>query len=274
MKKYLCILILICLFSLPTFGKVDKTSEEYLKSKNHISTVNPLVEHMISGAIKHSIKKELKGRYKVKFTGYTLSSIKAGVFKYMEITGHDIVVNDIPIPYTKIKTLSDYNRINYNKNPISIESDIELEFLTKLSEDSINMALKSDEYLKVLRQINKKAFPLFTLSGVSVKLKGENVYIIMYYNFPLSPKEKDRTFIVSSKFKILNNEIKTYVVAFNEKYGNLPLDKVTNLVNLVNPLNFALKLIDDKNCDCKIENIEIKDDIITINGKMYIKGEK
>ncbi len=274
MKKYLSFLIVICLLILPAFAKVDKTSADYLKSKNHISAINPFVEHMISKAIKQSLKKELKGNYKVKFSGYTLASINSGVFKYMEITGEDFVINDIPIPYTNIKTLSDYNRINYKQTPIVVESDIELEILTKLSEESINEALKSEEYMKVLRQINKKAFPVFTLSGVKVKIKGERVYIIMSYNFPLAPREKDRTFMVSSKFKILNDEIKSYDVAFNEKYGNLPIDKVNNLVNLVNPLNFTLKLIDEKNCDCKIENIKIEDDIIAINGKMYIKGEK
>lgn len=274
MKKYLSFLITICLLILPSFAKVDKTSEDYLKSKNHISAINPFVEHMISNAIKQSLKKEFKGRYKVKFTGYTLSSIKAGVFKYMEITGHNVVINDISIPYVNFKTLSDYNRINYNQKPIVIESDIELDYIMKLSEESVNSALKSEEYMKVLRKINKRVFPLFTINEVNIKIKDEIIYIVMSYNFPLSPKEKDRTFMVSSKLKVLNNEIRTYDVAFNERYGNLPLDKVTNLVNLINPLNFTLKLIDEKNCDCKIEDIKIEDDIIAVNGKMYIKGEK
>lgn len=274
MKKFITLTVAFLIFALPVFSAKDTSSEEYLKSKKHISIVNPLAEKIVEKAILHSLKKETKGKYKVKFEGYTLSSMKKGIFKYLEITGKKVKTKDIEIPYFNIKSASDYNWIDYNQHPIVFKSDMVFDTVTHFSENSINDALNTEEYLKILRKVNKRTYPMFTLNSVKVKIKNNKMYIIIGYNFPISPKEKDRTFMVSSKLKVVNNKIQTYDVAFNEAYGNLPLYKVTNLVNLLNPLNFTVKLFDDKNCDVNIEDIKIKDDIVIVNGKMYIKGDK
>ncbi len=201
--------------------------------------------------------------------------MKQGIFKYLEITGKNVTTKkDIKIPYFNIKTVKDYNWVDYNSDPIVFKSDMEFDCITHLSEKTINDALADDEYKKVLNKVNNKAYPLFVINDVIVKIKNDKLYIIMSYNFPIAPKSKDRTFMVSSGLKVVNNEIKTKDVAFDNAYGNLPLNKVTNLVNMLNPLNFTAKLIGDKNSDVKINNIEIKDDIVIIGGKIFVKGDK
>ena len=80
--------------------------------------------------------------------------------------------------------------------------------------------------------------------------------------------------MVSSRLHIVNNEIKPYDISFATAYGNLPLNKVVNLVNMLNPLNFTAKLIDSKDGEYKIKEIKIEDDIVIINGKIFVKGDK
>lgn len=274
MKKFITFFVVFIFITSPVLAKADKTGEDYLKNSKHPFSMNFIGESIVKSGIKHALKKEAPGKYKVKFKGYTLSSIKKGIFKYLEITGEDVTVNNIEIPYFNLKTITDYNWVDYNQEPIAIKTDMELDSVIHLSDKSVNDALASEEYNKILRHINKKAYPIFTINGTKVKIKDNKFYIVIIYNFPLAPKAKDRTFVVSSKLKVSNNEIQPYDAAFNSVYGNLPLQKVTNLINMLNPLNFTVKLIDDKNCDAKIEQIEIIDDIIKINGKIYVKGEK
>ena len=114
---------------------------------------------------------------------------------------------------------------------------------------------------------------IFQKYPYQLKIKNDRLHTIMSYNFPLAPKEKDRTFMVTSKLKIVNNEIFPDDVSYNSVYGNLPIQKVINLINMVNPMNFVVKMADSKQSKAKIKEIKIVDDIVIINGTIHIKGE-
>lgn len=273
MKKFLSFFIVLIIFITPVFSENYKVSEDYLKNNKHPFSMNFMGEIAAKTAIKHALKKQAPGKYKVKFRGYTLYGLKQGVFKNLEVIGKNIKTKDIEIPYFRIKTLTDYNWIDYKQSPIVFKSDMKLEFELQLSEKSINEGLETEEYKNILRKINKRVYPLFTLNEVQVKIKNNKMHIIISYNFPMSPRENDKKFSVSSKLHIVNNEIIPYDVAFDKAYGNFPLKKVINLMNILNPLSFTMNLIDDKNCNIKIEETKILDDIVVINGKMYVKGD-
>ena len=76
--------------------------------------------------------------------------------------------------------------------------------------------------------------------------------------------------MVSSDFKVDNGKIKASNVGFDNSYGNLPLDKVTNLVNLVDPLSFTLAQLCEENCKGNIENVKIENNNIQIDGKIFV----
>lgn len=272
MKKFLILLIAI-LFAVPVFA-VDKKSAEYLRNKRHLSPMNPIVESIAEKAIKKSLKKETGAKFKVKFEGYTLSSMKAGVFKNLVIKGKNLTVEDIFLPYLELKTVTDYNRIDYTQNPVVAKSDMVFEYNLGLSEKSINDALKSKEYQKTIEKINKRAYPLFVLSDARIRIKDNRVYVIMSYNFPINPAKKDKTLVISTDFNVENGHIKAKNVGLNSAYGNLPIDKVTNLINLLDPLTFTLDVMNDNKCKSRIENVKIEDNIFQINGKMFVEGSK
>lgn len=273
MKKYLTFFIITLFFTMPAFSAVDKHTEEYLKNNKNPFSASFLGESIVSSSIKHALKKEAPGRYKVKFKGYSLSSLKKGIFKYLEVTGKNVTADDIKIPFINIKTVTDYNWIDYNQNPVVFKSDIECDFIAHLSETTINDALASKDYERVLRKVNKRAFPVFEINEVRVNLKNNKMYVIMDYNFPLARRDKDLSFTVSSKLKVVNDEVRVMDVLCDGAYKNLQTSKVANLLNMLNPLTFAVKLIDDKHGEVRIKEIEISDDIVIINGKIYIKGE-
>lgn len=270
MKKIL--ILLICVFiMLPVFAKTDKNSVEYLKEKKHLSLMNPVVEKIAEKAIKKSLKKEFKGTYKVDFDGYTLGSMRAGIFKNFVVKGKNLEIDGIEIPYLKLISVTDYNWIDYKAEPMVYKSDMTFIYEMDLTEDSINSALKHKSYKKKIEKINNIAYPLFILYETRVKIKNSKLYIIMEYNLPLASFKRNKTFIVSTNLKVENNKIYANNVNIDKSYGNLSLNKVTNLINLLDPLTFTLSLIESKDCQGRVDSVTIMDDIIKINGRINIR---
>ena len=132
----------------PVLAKTDRTSSEYLRDKKHLAVMNPVAEKIAEKAIKKALKKELGGKFKVQFDGYTLSSMKAGIFKNLVITGKNLDIEDIEIPYLQLKSITDYNWIDYRQEPMIYKSDMDFAYTIQLDEDSINSALKNKKYQK------------------------------------------------------------------------------------------------------------------------------
>lgn len=271
MKKILTLLLITFLTTSTVFAGVDRLSQEYLQSTNHFTITKPLAEWIAKRAIKKALKKETGADFDVQFEGYTTSSIKRGIFKTLEITGNDITFDDVMVPYVHLKSLTDYNYIDYTKNPMVYKSDMTFSYDLLLSEESINAALKDSDYMKVITKVNKIASPVFVIKGVRTKIVNNKMYVITDYNFPIA-LTKDRVFIVQTDFQVVNGKIKAKNVKIDTSYGNLGLNKVANLINYLNPLEFTIDLLDDNKYTGNIENVNIVDNKVKVDGKIYVKS--
>lgn len=273
-KKFLSILLINLFFLSSVFANDNAVARERLQNKKHFALMNPFVESFAQNAIKRALKKKIgPGKYKVKFEIYTVSSLKKGVFKTLNIEGKNLTIDEVPVPKLVLKSVTDYNWIDYKADPILIKSDMMFNYELELDEGSINQALKHKSYLKTLERVNQRAYPLFEISNVKVRIMRDLAYIVMDYSLPLAKSKKTRKFVVSTDFKVEDGKIRAKNVAIDKAYGSLSLDKVTNLVNLVDPLSFTLLKLNEKDCKGRVENVKIENDIIRINGKIFIKGE-
>ena len=270
-QKFL-LFLLLSLLILPCFA-VDKYSKEYLTTHKHFSIMNPMAEKIAENVIQKSLKKETKGEYKVQFDGYTLSSMKKGIFKKLIIQGKNLEVEGITIPQVNLKTDTDYNYIEYDKNPVVFKSDMIFSYELFLSAESLNQALANKNYKAVIENLNSLAYPMFQAHNVSSKIVNNKLYILLEYNFPIAPTPKNRVFVASSDFMVKNGKIKAVNVKLDSAYGKISLNKVANLLNLLNPLEFTVELLDSKKCDANIENVNIVDNKVKIDGKIFVKGE-
>lgn len=269
MKKIFSFFLIALMTVNIAFG-VDKYSVEYLQGKNHFSLTKGLAESAVKRALKKALKKETGANFDVKFEGYTLSSIKRGVFKSLEISGKDINVEGIKVPYVSLKSLDDYNYIDYTKNPIEFKCDMTYAYDLLLDDEAINSALKNSNYNKTLAKVNKISSPLFIVKGVRTKITDNNLYIITDYNLPLSVT-KDRSFVAQSDFEVINGKIKAKNVRIDTAYGNLGLNKVANLINYLNPLEFTVDVLESGKQKTIIENVNIVDNKVKVSGKIYVK---
>lgn len=274
MKKLFIMFVMLNFLLIPVYAGADRYSKEYLQSKKHFAVINPIVELCVERAIKKSLKKQTGANFKVHFEGYTTSSMKQGIFKSLELSGENLIVEEIPVQYIHLKSLTDYNYIDYTKSPVVYKSDMTFQYDMLLTQDSLNSALKDKDYKKNINRVNKLAYPLFRLSEVSIKIINNRLYIVMDYNLPLAKSSKNKTFVASTDLKIENGKIKARNVHIDSIYGNLGLDRVANLINLLNPLEFTLSQMDTKNCKGKIENVNIIDNNIKVDGKIFMKEDK
>jgi hypothetical protein len=79
--------------------------------------------------------------------------------------------------------------------------------------------------------------------------------------------------VARSDFEVVNGVIKAKNVRIDTSYGNIGLNKVANLLNYLNPLEFTLDILDSGKYKTTIENINIVDNKVKVDGKIYVKGE-
>lgn len=273
MKRILTLLLVTFLTVSCAYAGIDKLSQEYLQSTNHFTITKPLAEMVARRAIQKALKKETGVKFDVVFEGYTTSSIKRGIFKNLELTGKDVEMDDIKVPYVHLKSLTDYNYIDYTQSPMVFKSDMTYSYDLLLSEESINAALKDSDYKKVIARVNKIAKPVFVVKGVRTRIVDNKMYIVTDYNLPLSVT-KDRSFVVQSDFQVVDGKIKAKNVRIDTAYGNLGLNKVANLINYLNPLEFTLDMLDENKYKGIIENVNIVDNQVKVDGKIYIVANK
>ena len=273
MKKILTLLLITFLTSTMAFAGVDRLSQEYLQSTNHFTITKPLAEMVAKKAIKKALKKETGANFDVEFEGYTTSSIKRGIFKTLELTGKNVELDGIKVPYVHLKSLTDYNYIDYTQSPMVFKSDMTYSYDVLLSDEAINTALKDSDYLKVISKVNKIASSFFVVKGVRTKIVDNKMYIVTDYNLPLAVA-KDRSFVVQSDFEVVNGKIRAKNVSIDTAYGNLGLNKVANLINYLNPLEFTLNMLDDNKYNGIIENVNIVDNQVKVDGKIYVGANK
>ena len=270
MKKILTLFMVMFLTSNICFA-IDKYSVEYLQGKNHFSLTKCIAESSVKRALKRALKKETGTNFDINFEGYTLSSIKRGIFKSIEISGKDVKYNNLVIPYVHLQSLDNYNYIDYTKNPVVFKCDMTYAYDILLDDESINTALENTSYNKILTKVNRIASPFFIVKGVKTKIKDDKMYIITDYNLPLSTT-KDRSFVAQSDFEVINGKIRAKNVHIDTAYGNLGLNKVANLINYLNPLEFTVDILENSNQKTNIENINIIDNKVKVSGKIFIKG--
>ena len=71
----------------------------------------------------------------------------------------------------------------------------------------------------------------------------------------------------TGKIKLANTTMQNNSVS-------LDVDKFSKLMNYINPLDFSVKILENKDAKFNIENIKIADKKITIDGKMIVQKDK
>ncbi|MBO8430212.1 hypothetical protein IAC76_02380 [Spirochaetes bacterium] len=245
-----------------------KTANGFAKFMGSVTGANFIARKAGESIIKKSIKNDAEGDFDVKLESFSAADLAAGRFKSLSITGKNIVSDDVYLSYLNLKTICDYNYIVLDKknNTATFKEDFGMTFGAVMTESDINNSMKNKEYQYLIDEINSlgKSIALFNIQSAKVKIKNNKFMYVIKIAFPMFGLSK--SLVITSDINVHNGKIIfTHTDVMND-YVKIDLSKITYLLNQLNPLNFSLRILENKDADMKIQEAVIKNDKIYVNG--------
>lgn len=280
MKKFLTALGILAITASTAFAEVceftcpsnPEFSNGFARGMAKITGTSLLAEKTAQSIIKSQIKKEAQGDFDVKLKSYSLPDLKAGRFKSLEITGKNVVAEDVYLSYLKLKTLCDYNYIvvDPKKNTAEFKEDFGMAFATSITESDLNNTMKANGYKELIDDINEfgKSVRLFKIISSNAKLRNNQFMYIVKVSFPLLKTKQD--IVITSDVNVNKGKIYLTRTKVINDYISLDLSKITYMINYLNPLSFSLSILENKNADLTVNEAVIKDNRIDIDGTIIV----
>lgn len=245
-------------------GMSTVTGQKFLSEK--------IGEKLVKKAIKKNIT---SGDIKVNLDAYSVRDLKAGRFKSLEINGKNVDIQGVYISSFNAKTLCNFNYIaNDKKGNYIVKEDIPASFNAIITEEDLNKTMLSSDYKRMIDDINSIGgnLNIFQITSTNIKLKNDKMYYVLKYSIPFVRKTKE--LVITANLKVENGQIELANTSFLNNSMALDVDKLSKLINYINPLDFSAKILENKDAKFNIETVNISNGKITIDGNMTILKDK
>jgi hypothetical protein len=221
--------------------------------------------------IKNQISKLVqKGRVSVHLKTYSAGDLISGKIKGFEITGKNVVYNNIYLSSVKAKSLCDFTYFDYQKKPAILNSPLFISYSAEISNNSLQKIFSSDTMKEALQgiKINVSNISLGEVDFTDIKPSIINQKINIKANLVYKKSPFIVTFPINleTSLKIKNDKIFLSNLKFKSNSEDYDLKFVTNSIELNNINIFDLKAVEKENSDINIKKIKI------INDKIFIEG--
>lgn len=245
-------------------GMSTVTGQKFLSEK--------IGEKLVKKAIKKNIT---SGDIKVNLDAYSVRDLKAGRFKSLEINSKNVDIQGVYISSFNAKTLCNFNYIaNDKRGNYIVKEDIPASFNAIITEEDLNKTMLSSDYKRMIDDINSIGgnFNIFQITSTNIKLKNDKMYYVLKYSMPFVRKTKE--LVITANLKVENGQIELANTSFLNNSMALDVDKLSKLINYINPLDFSAKILENKDAKFNIETVNISNGKITIDGNMTILKDK
>lgn len=245
-------------------GMSTVTGQKFLSEK--------IGEKLVKKAIKKNIT---SGDIKVNLDAYSVRDLKAGRFKSLEINGKNVDIQGVYISSFNAKTLCNFNYIaNDKRGNYIVKEDIPASFNATITEEDLNKTMLSSDYKRMIDDINSIGgnLNIFQITSTNIKLKNDKMYYVLKYSMPFVRKTKE--LVITANLKVENGQIELANTSFLNNSMALDVDKLSKLINYINPLDFSAKILENKDARFNIETVNISNGKITIDGNMTILKDK
>lgn len=280
MKKFLAILGILMLGGTSGFAACDEfmcpstlqLSSGISRGLSTITGTNLLATKTAQTILKSQIQKEAQGDFDVKLKSFSLSDLKAGRFKSLEITGKNIVADDVYLSMLKLKTICDYNYIvvDSKNKTTTFKEDFGMAFATTITETDLNNTMNANGYKSLIDEINSagKSYKLFNITNSQAKLRNNKLMYIVQVQIPLI--NTMQKIVVSSDVNINKGKLYLSHTQILNNYFSVDLSNLSYIINYLNPLNFSLSILENKDATLTVREAVIKDNKIDIDGTIIV----
>lgn len=280
-KKLIALLTTIMLTSSITFAE-DLTqfcaqpydmSMKGTKFLTAITGMNFLSRAIANSVVKSELKKSTGAKgFKVKMNSFSAKDLAAGRFRGLDISGDNLDFDGVYVTQFNANTVCDFNYVKATTKDIKFKENFIMKYNMTISDVDLRKTLLSKNYLTFLNSLNIKVGPmnLMELKDVDVKLKADKFYFILKMNNQIFGRNVPVTLNMSSKMKIENSQFKVSEVTFENFNQKISLTQLTNVLNLINPLNFTVDVLNNKNTKLALNNFDIKGNKIMLDGTVFV----
>lgn len=219
--------------------------------------------------IKKELKKETGVNFDVDLKAFSSSDLLNGTFKSLEIKGDNVVIQGNYISRIDIKTMCDYNSVNYKVKPIKFRENMPLKVSLELSDKDIKNTFANGGILNELNKINLSGFGItfFKVDNSTITIKDGKLYFTITAKALGIPKSFD--VVVCANIKIENGKIITSQIGLINLFTAFNLGDYTYLLNKVDPLTFTVDILGNKRTEINIQKFEIVSDKIFLSGVVF-----
>ena len=249
---------------------------------SRISGVNFLGSKIAEHILKSQVTKNADGKFSVDVKSYSVADLKAGRFKSMEIHGKNVVADGVYFSTMDISTLCDFNYIVYDeKNSTAVfKEDFPMSFAVTLSEEDLNKTMKAAGYFEMIEKVNNfgKSLSLFKVESTQAKIRNNKFVYVFNLNVPalsfLSGKGSKLEVALITDLRVEDGEVLLDNPQFVNSYVKVDLGSLTKVFNYLDPLDYSLKVMENKDADLKVRNVNIINDKINISGTINVPKDK
>ena len=238
-----------------------------------ITGMNFLSRAIANSVVKSELKKSTGAKgFKVKMNSFSAKDLAAGRFRGLDISGDNLDFDGVYVTQFNANTVCDFNYVKATTKDIKFRENFIMKYNMTISDVDLRKTLLSKNYLTFLNSLNIKVGPmnLMELKDVDVKLKADKFYFILKMNNQIFGRNVPVTLYMSSKMKIENGQFKVSEVTFENFNQKISLTQLTNVLNLINPLNFTVDVLNNKNTKLALNNFDIKGNKIMLDGTVFV----
>ena len=99
-------------------------------------------------------------------------------------------------------------------------------------------------------------------------IKNDKIYYILKYAIPFVRKPQE--VVISAGLTVKNGDIRFADARILNKDFKLKAEKLSSVLNYINPLDFSVKILENKDARLNIKDVSIADNKITVDGTVIL----
>ena len=219
--------------------------------------------------IKKSIEKTVKAdKLDVSIDSYSSKDLSNGIFKSLKITGKNINADGIYLSSMELKTLCDFNYVEYDKKGnLTFKEDLPMSFDIGMSADDINNTMQSARYQKIINDVNKLFFGGIKVSSTLASIRSNKFYYTIMLEIPFMKEQKVE---LTTDFKVKDGKVDFQNTRLSSNSYKFDLKRLDSIMKYLNPLDFSVSIFGNKKAKIYVKNLAIKNNIIVTDGVIVI----
>ena len=140
--------------------------------------------------------------------------------------------------------------------------------------------MKAAGYFDMIEKVNNlgKSLSLFKVESTQAKIRNNKFVYVFNLNVPalsfISGKSSKFEVALITDLRVEDGEVLLDNPQFVNSYVKVDLGSLTKVFNYLDPLDYSLKVMKNKDADLKVRNVNIINDKINISGTINIPKDK